>query len=114
MTDLVKRLRDVQENWPWCEIELEAADRIETLEAALLEEKDSAARYDCVVDVLSERIKTLEAALQSLVGCVQMVRDNAENNSHKHQHCVTYNLWSAMCKQVKIARAALEGEKKDE
>lgn len=33
--DLVKRLRDVQENWPWCEIELEAADRIETLEAAL-------------------------------------------------------------------------------
>ena len=35
--DLVKRLRDVQENWPWCEIELEAADRIETLEAALRE-----------------------------------------------------------------------------
>jgi hypothetical protein len=33
--DLVKRLRDVQENWPWCEIELEAADRIEQLEAAL-------------------------------------------------------------------------------
>ena len=37
MSDLVKRLRDVQDNWPLRDIELEAADRIEQLEAALLE-----------------------------------------------------------------------------
>lgn len=43
--DLVKRLRDVQENWPWCEIELEAADRIETLEAALLKCASIAERH---------------------------------------------------------------------
>lgn len=63
------------------------------------------------LETAQERIETLEAALQSLVGCVQMVRDNAEHNGHKHQHCVTYNLWSALCKQVKLAHAALAGEK---
>ena len=114
MTDLIKRAAEcecppnmgcnVSSDHCRCELIEDMVNRIETLEAALLEEKDSAARYDCVVDVLSGRIKTLEAALREIAATSKIMAKGEDMETA---------LKVMLSSHRNTAIAALAGEKKE-